>query len=91
MTKKYLAQIYVTLRPSVLDPAGTAVQSGLAQMGYHNVDGIRIGKYIEMTVTTEDYNTAREQIDAVCDRLLANPVIENYRFDLLEQPSSVVK
>jgi phosphoribosylformylglycinamidine synthase len=44
-----------------------------------------------MTVTADDYHTAREQIDAVCDRLLANPVIENYRFDLLEQPSSVVK
>ena len=83
VTKKYLAKIYVTLRPSVLDPAGTAVQSGLAQMGYDNVDGVRIGKYIEMTVTAEETDKAKEQIDAVCDRLLANPVIENYRFELV--------
>ena len=83
MTQKYLAKIYVTLRPSVLDPAGTAVQSGLVQMGYDNVDGVRIGKYIEMNVTAEDSRTAKEQIDAVCYRLLANPVIENYRFELV--------
>jgi phosphoribosylformylglycinamidine synthase len=91
VTKKYLAKIYVTLRPSVLDPAGTAVQSGLAQMGYDNVDGVRIGKYIEMTVTAEETDKAKEQIDAVCDRLLANPVIENYRFDLVELPATVVQ
>ncbi|MDY6805550.1 MAG: phosphoribosylformylglycinamidine synthase subunit PurS [Cyanobacteriota bacterium] len=91
MTKKYLAQIYVTLRPSVSDPAGNAVRSGLAQMGYDNVDRLRIGKYIEMTVSAGDPNTAKEQIDAVCDRLLANPVIENYRFELQEQPNAVVQ
>ena len=85
MTKKYLAQIYVTLRPSVLDPVGTAVRSGLTQMGYDNIDGVRIGKYIEMNVSADDPRTATEQIDTVCDRLLANPVIENYRFELVEE------
>lgn len=87
MTKKYQAEIYVTLRPSVLDPAGTAVQSGLAQMGYDNVDGVRIGKYVELTLTADDTEAAVEQVDNICDRLLANPVIEDYRFDLVEQSS----
>ena len=84
MTQKYLAQIYVTLRPSVLDPAGTAVQSGLQHMGYDNVERVRIGKYVEVTLTTAAESEAREQLDRICDQLLANPVIENYRFDLTE-------
>lgn len=82
MTQTYKAQIYVTLRPSVLDPAGTAVQSGLGHLGYTNVEGVRIGKYIELTISAADESTAREQLDRMCDQLLANPVIENYRFDL---------
>lgn len=84
MTQKYHAQIYVTLRPSVLDPAGTAVQSGLSHMGYDNVEQIRIGKYIEVTLTADGRDAASEQLDRICDQLLANPVIENYRFDLQE-------
>ncbi|HEY9886797.1 MAG TPA: phosphoribosylformylglycinamidine synthase subunit PurS [Candidatus Obscuribacterales bacterium] len=78
----YQAQIYVTLRPSVLDPAGTAVQSGLHHMGFDGVEQVRIGKYIQVTLTAADEATAREQLDAMCDQLLTNPVIENYRFDL---------
>ena len=78
----YKVQIYVTLRPSVLDPAGTAVASGLKQQGYTGVEDVRIGKYIELTLTTETEALAREQVHKMCDELLANPVIENYSFDL---------
>jgi len=85
VVQTYQAQIYVTLRPSVLDPAGTAVQSGLKHMGYDNIGSVRIGKYIEVTLTAVDETVAREQLDRVCDQLLANPVIENYRFDLHKQ------
>ncbi|MBD0263497.1 MAG: phosphoribosylformylglycinamidine synthase subunit PurS [Tolypothrix sp. Co-bin9] len=84
MQSKYLAKIFVTLRPSVLDPAGVAVQSGLQQMGYDNVEQVRIGKYIELTITSPDEKTARQNLDSICDQMLANPVIENYRFDLIE-------
>lgn len=84
MLRKYQAHIYVTLRPSVLDPAGTAVQSGLRHMAYENVQQVRIGKYIELTLIAGDENSAREQLDRMCAQLLANPVIENYRFDLIE-------
>jgi phosphoribosylformylglycinamidine synthase len=58
-------------------------------MGYDNVEGVRIGKYVEVTLTAVGEAEAREQLDLICDRLLANPVIENYRFDLTEIPVSV--
>lgn len=84
MTQQYQAQIYVTLRPSVLDPAGTAVRSGLSHLGYDNVEQVRMGKYIELTLRADSAAIAREQLDQICDQLLANPVIENYRFELEE-------
>jgi phosphoribosylformylglycinamidine synthase subunit PurS len=82
--RKYLAKIFVTLRPSVLDPAGVAVQSGLKQLGYDTVEQVRIGKYIELTITSPDEKKARQDLDSICDQMLANPVIENYRFELIE-------
>jgi phosphoribosylformylglycinamidine synthase PurS subunit len=82
MATKYHARIYVTLRASVLDPAGTAVESGLQQMGYAEVESVRIGKYIEMQLTAKDEEEAKQHLDEMCDRLLANTVIENYCFEL---------
>ncbi len=82
MQQKYHARIYVTLRPSVLDPAGTAVQSGLAHMGYADVESVRIGKYIEVNLSATDETQATQQLDEMCDKLFANPVIENYRIEL---------
>ncbi|MGD1863585.1 MAG: phosphoribosylformylglycinamidine synthase subunit PurS [Phormidesmis sp.] len=81
----YNAKVYVTLRPSVLDPAGKAVRSGLGHMGYDNISKIRIGKYIEVDLTAEDEASAQQQLDKICDQLLANPVIEDYRIEVLEQ------
>jgi phosphoribosylformylglycinamidine synthase subunit PurS len=82
VSQQYRAKVYVTLRPSVLDPAGTAVQSGLSHLGYDNVEQIRIGKYIELTIAAETQQTAETQLDRMCDQLLANTVVENYRFEL---------
>ncbi len=82
MTQKYNAQVYVTLRPSVLDPAGTAVCSSIQHLGYDTVEQVRIGKYIELSLTATDEADARQQLDRICDQLLANPVIEIYRFEL---------
>ena len=67
-----------------MDPAGTAIQSGLAQMVHENLEQIRIGKYIELKLKAINEVTAREQVELICDQLLANPVIENYRFELDE-------
>ncbi len=84
MTHHYQARIYITLRPSVLDPQGVAVKSGIQHLGYNNVEQVRIGKYIEMTLSATDETEAKSQLDQICDQLLANPVIEIYRFDLTE-------
>ena len=86
---QFQAKIYVTLRPSVLDPAGTAVESGLKQLGYQ-AQKVRIGKYIELSLETSDEAEARTQLDQMCDRLLANPVIENYRFELTQISAATV-
>jgi phosphoribosylformylglycinamidine synthase subunit PurS len=88
MANNYHARIYVTLRPSVLDPAGTAVELGLKQMGYESVEEVRIGKYIEMNLTATDEADAKTQLDEICDRLLANPVIENYCFEIQQLVSN---
>jgi len=87
MQRKYLAKIFVTLRTSVLDPAGVAVQSGLTQMGYDNVEQVRIGKYIELIIVAPDEMKARRDLNKICYEMLSNPVIENYRFDLIEVES----
>lgn len=84
MSHHYQARIYVTLRPSVLDPQGVAIKSGIQHMGYDNVEEVRIGKYIEMTLSATDETAAKSELDRICDQLLANPVIETYRFDLME-------
>ncbi len=81
VSMKYQARIFVTLRPSVLDPAGTAVQSALTQMDYH-VDSVRIGKYVEIVLDANDESEASQKLDEAADKLLANPVIENYRVEL---------
>jgi phosphoribosylformylglycinamidine synthase subunit PurS len=82
MAQTYQAQIYVTLRPSVLDPAGAAVQAGIKQMGFVGISDVRIGKYVEMSVVASDEATAKTELDKICGQLLANPVIENYRIEL---------
>lgn len=82
MSQQYQCRIYVTLRPSVLDPAGTAVESGLKQLGYQGVEKVRIGKYIELTLTANGEVHVKEQLEQMCDQLLANPVIENYCFEV---------
>ncbi|QNP28286.1 phosphoribosylformylglycinamidine synthase subunit PurS [Cylindrospermopsis curvispora] len=87
MQRKYIAKIFVTLRPSVLDPAGVAVQSGLRQLGYDNVEQVRIGKYIELTLICPNETKARNRLNNMCEQMLANTVIENYRFELIEVES----
>ncbi|MBU6186160.1 MAG: phosphoribosylformylglycinamidine synthase subunit PurS [Synechococcales bacterium] len=86
----YQAQVFVTLRPSVLDPAGTAVKSALEHMGHDNISQVRIGKLIELSVTALDEGSARSQLNSITDQLLANPVIENYEIRLIPVEELVV-
>ncbi len=74
------AQIRVMLKKSVLDPQGQAVESALMSLGYDNVKNVRIGKYLEVTVSGGDRAAAEAQVSEMCERLLANTVIEDYTF-----------
>ena len=74
------AGVTVMLKPVVNDPQGLAVEAGLRQMGYEGVRGVRVGKYIELTLSAATESEARTQIEAMCDKLLANPVIEDYAY-----------
>lgn len=86
LTQTYHAHIYVTLRPSVLDPVGTALESSLEQLGYTGVQDVRVGKFLSLQLEATDQQMAEEQLHRMCDQLLANPVIENYRFELVDCP-----
>ena len=76
-------KVYVTLKPSLLDAQGKVVQGALQQLGYPDVTQVRVGKYIEMTVADDAHAPAIEaQVKEMCDKLLANPVIEDYTFEV---------
>ena len=78
------ARVYVTYRTGILDPQGKAVARSLAALGFNEVHEVRIGKYIEIEIDATDRASAERRLDDMCRRLLANPVIEDYRFDVLD-------
>ncbi|SEM92257.1 phosphoribosylformylglycinamidine synthase [Mesobacillus persicus] len=79
----YKVKVYVTLRESVLDPQGTAVKKSLQSMSYDAVADVRIGKYMELTIDKTDRDV-EEVVKEMCERLLSNPVIEDYRYEIEE-------
>lgn len=79
-----LAKIYVTLKKGVHDPQGEAVAHALTQLGHREVAGVRVGKYIEVTLGDVEREAAERRVTEMCEQLLANPVIESYRFELAE-------
>jgi len=78
----YLAKIFITLKPTVNDPQGLTIKGALHNLGFGGVEDVRAGKYIEIRINEEDVNKANKQVIDMCSKLLANPVIENYRFEL---------
>ncbi|MBS4175652.1 phosphoribosylformylglycinamidine synthase subunit PurS [Bacillus sp. FJAT-49736] len=79
----YKVKVYVTLRESVLDPQGTAVKQSLHTMNYQEVQDVRIGKYMEL-ILEKSNRDIEEIVNELCTRLLANPVIEDYRYEIEE-------
>ena len=77
------ATVYVTVKENVLDPQGKAVQGALHSMGFDEVGEVRIGKYMELALDTNDRAAAEERVRAMCEKLLANTVIEDYKFEIL--------
>lgn len=76
------AKIYVTLKPGVLDAQGDTVKSALETLGFTGVEAVRIGKFMVVTLNSATREQANAQVEEMCRRLLANPVIEEYTFEL---------
>jgi len=77
------ARVTVMLKPGVLDPQGEAVRHALGSLGFRGVLGVRQGKVIELDLAQTDPGQAEAEVKAMCDKLLANTVIESYRVELL--------
>lgn len=78
----WLAKVHVTLKPVVLDPQGLAVQGGLRTLGFDTVQSVRAGKYMEIKLEAPDKAEAERLVKEMCTKLLANPVIEDYRLEV---------
>jgi len=78
----FLAKVYVTLKPTVNDPQGLTIRGALHNLGFQTVTSVRAGKYMEVRIGGDDEAVVRRQLDEMCRKLLANTVIENYRFEL---------
>lgn len=82
---KFRAEIEVMLKAGVFDPQGAAIVKALGALGFGEVEDARAGKYIALRLTAPDEASARERVAAMCERLLANTVIEHYSFTLAEE------
>ncbi len=82
----FLAKIYVTLKPTVNDPPGQTVLSGLRRMGYDSTVDVRMGKYLQLHIEGTAQENVETQVHEMCQKLLSNPVIEDYRFELEALP-----
>ena len=80
----YRAKVLIKRRPSILDPQGKAVEIGAQNLGLTNIKNTRIGKFIEFDVDTKDKKEAEKEVSNYCDKLLANPIMEDYEFTLSE-------
>ncbi len=78
------ARVHVTLKPGVLDPQGKAIAQALGSLGFAGVNQVRQGKFIELELDETDPGRARGQVESMCDKLLANTVIEDYAVELGE-------
>lgn len=76
------ARIFVTLKPGVLDPQGQAIERALGSLGFDGVSGVRQGKLIELELAGDDTEKARAEVETMCEKLLANTVIERYAIEL---------
>jgi phosphoribosylformylglycinamidine synthase subunit PurS len=74
--------IFVSLKPGVLDPQGKAIERSLHTLGYNEIGGVRAGKVFELNIEAASRQAAELRIREICDKLLANPVIEDYRFEI---------
>ncbi len=78
----YLARVIVTLKPTVNDPPGLTIAGGLRTLGFKEVNQVRAGKYLEVRLDAGDKGEAEAKVKEMCQKLLANPIIEDFRFQV---------
>ncbi len=78
----FLAKIHVLLKPTVNDPQGLTISRSLARLGFDAVNGVRAGKYFEVQIQRVDKETAEQDVKSMCEKLLSNPVIETFTYEL---------
>ena len=78
----FLARVYITLKPGVNDPEGQTILGALRQLGFDSVRDVRSGKYFQLRLDEASQQDAELTLQGMCDRLLANPLIEEFRFEL---------
>ncbi len=76
------ARIHVTLKKGILDPQGKAIEQALATLGFGSASNVRVGKYVELDLKESANDKAEAQVKAMCEKLLANTVIEEYRYEV---------
>ncbi|HSC57824.1 MAG TPA: phosphoribosylformylglycinamidine synthase subunit PurS [Nitrospira sp.] len=76
------AKIHVTLKQGILDPQGKAIEHALDSLGFKNAANVRVGKYMELDMNETDKAKAEAQVRSMCEKLLANTIIEEYRYEL---------
>ncbi len=79
------AKIFVTLKNGILDPQGRAIQQSLHTLGFSTVEEVRIGKFMELDLNEADTASAENQVKTMCEKLLANTVIEDFRYEIFEE------
>ena len=78
----FLAKVYITLKPTVNDPQGLTIRGGLHSLGFQSVESVRAGKYMEIRIEAGTPQDAEAQVLEMCRKLLANPVIEDFRYEI---------
>ena len=85
---RWLARVFVTPKQGILDPQGKAIQQSLHALGYPEVGDVRIGKFLEVRLVEVSRESAEVRLREMCERLLANRVIEDYRFEVAADPAA---
>ena len=88
---RWLADVHVTLRPGIADPEGQTIHGGLRALGFDSVDEVRTGKMLRLAFSADDHDAARLRVEQMCRRLLANPVMESFSFDLRPAPPAAMR
>lgn len=82
--KKFTSRIYITLRAGILDVQGKQVEHALHSIEYTDIDNVRVGRCVSLDIEAVSYEAAMEKVDEACQKLIANPIIEDYSIDLTE-------